>query len=134
MARGPCVLVRRSSSGADGAVAFDLGQLFASSESADLTVGRRVGCAVLLTDPSSRISRQHATLSRQQLNGGRSVLSITGHGAHGTFLDGKELPIGQPQQLKDGAVISFADGPTIMRNPAARVGCTTAHVQEDAFQ
>ena len=126
--------------GLKGVTGYNLSELFRHSRGQDLKIGRphpskgicpdidlwAVPTAAATRALRASVSRQHATLSLS-LRGGHPVLEITNTGAHGTFIGGAKLEIGQKQKLKSGARLSFVDTPLISEASALKVRPMAMH-------
>ncbi|MFO0874629.1 MAG: SpoIIE family protein phosphatase [Phycisphaerales bacterium] len=83
------------------------------------TLGRGVGCAVLLDDPATLVSRRHAQLAQ---TGGEWSLTDLGS-RHGTRLNGVAIGANQTVPVRSGDLVSI--GPwTLMLGLPARAGMT----------
>lgn len=139
MKEGACVLQLARTDGLEGVTGYNLSELFRHSHGRDLKIGRphpskgicpdidlwAVPTAATTRALRASVSRQHATLSLS-LRGGHPVLEITNTGAHGTFIGGANLGVGQKQKLKSGTLVSFVDTPLISEASALKVRPTKA--------
>ena len=89
-------------------------------------VGRRPGCALRLTHPKKKISKQHCGLWMSA----DGTAFVRNYGANGTFINGDRMPKGTKRRLNPGDEISFPAPPPGVTIPTLTfIKCQVAQAQ-----
>ena len=91
-----------------GTAGQSAGLAFQLKNGETLTLGRDpMQCQILLSENNTSISRRHCSIT---FHSDTESYSVIDYSSNGTFVDGVQLPKGQPQILNRGTEIALGNG------------------------